>query len=517
LEPKNETTKKIDNQIGTPNPARSAGGDVVTSEKAKEPRKVPLDGDRPFAGKAAHVTRTTEEVGGKLKSDQSELTRGSSRAPEKTTTAFAKQTDREPSKTETRLLEPPAKSRHPSEVSKPKGDVKTTQPESQKRSEVTQGKEGAIVAATEVSRRESPKTVDKSRGRLTESKDVLFVGHEKKSGESNYLRISKEHLARFAKEDVLEARMARQSNPEKEFQIYTSPKYAEPHLNIARLNPAHRESFLVFSLEKYGMSDFAREFNWHRPKEFKNVTLSTSDGKVFLKTDNNVVEVKRPKLFADGVAAIFEGSLGEERNGRRIRIAKRFESFDLHFNDYPTNHPRILYIKGLGIRIEIGHRVSQFEPDHRTRWIPAQSLKQKSEQEVPRITDHKLLKIDGSPMSRKEIRAWIDTEGSLDSPEFGGLRRGTMLQVTQKNREPLDAYVKGLAALGVRCKVDKDAGGCYVARTTDVEGIAKIIREVGPFRTPQKIEQTQRFLERLEAERNERRRVIERARKLLDL
>lgn len=57
---------------------------------------------------------------------------------------------------------------------------------------------------------------------------------------------------------------------------------------------------------------------------------------------------------------------------------------------------------------------------------------------------------------------------------------------------------------------------CHTAKITNMAGVAKVIREVGPFRTPQRREQVQRFKENLMIPRKERRQAVETARKLLD-
>lgn len=350
------------------------------------------------------------------------------------------------------------------------------------------------------------------QGKLVESKSPLFVAYETKGGPSNYLRFPRELLAKYGKEDILEARVARASAPEKQLRFYTNAGYADPHLNISHLKPTHREPFNFLSLEKYEVSDFVRDFNKKSPKDFRNVTLSDSDGIVTMKVDNNVVEVKHPKLIADGGRAILEGSLIENRKRGILRIAKSSETFDLHFAD----HPRVVYMKANGSNIEAGYIQTSSEPDHRTRQIPAISVEPLKGQGQSNLAKHELLELDRSNLSRKEIRAWIDTEGSIYSRRRRG-GRGVELAVTQKHREPLDAYSNSLAEMGVRCKIYQDKRGLYVAKILDTEGIAKVISEVGPFRTPQRTEQVRLFMEKLKAPRKERRRVIERSKKLLGL
>jgi hypothetical protein len=222
--------------------------------------------------------------------------------------------------------------------------------------------------------------------------------------------------------------------------------------------------------------------------------------------------------MSEGGGVVLEGALLEKEHAGKIRIANYLEIFGLHLNDYPTNHPRILYMKTRGSMIEIWHRVSQYNPDHRLRLIPAASTKSSREKGDSLFTGHRLLELDTSNMSRKEIRDWIDTEGNIYVPPMDG-RRNTQFSVVQKHREPLDAFARGVAELGVRCRVRQDEKGLFVARVTDIQGIAKVIREVGPFRTPLKVDQVRRFMERLTAERKARapRRVNELAKSLLGL
>ena len=362
--------------------------------------------------------------------------------------------------------------------------------------------------APKVTSKELPK-----KGRV--SNNTSFVVNETKGGPSHYLRLQHEHLSQFEREDILEARVARTSVPEWEFRLYTSASHVDSHLNISHLNPVPRESFRVLSLRKFKMSDFVRNFNKHKPSAFRNVTLSYSGGVVTMKVENLGAVFKNPKLSARGQGPILEGSLIEGTNRGRIRIAQESESFSLHFGDYSTNHPRIVHMNARESYIEVGYVQSSNESDYRTRRIPAVSIepaRSKFESEVK----NRLTEIDNSNMTKKEIRAWIDTEGNIYSRGMGG-KSGPQLAVTQKHRDPLDVFARSVGELGVRCKVSRDGHGCYVAKITDTEGIAKIIREVGPFRTPRKCEQVRQFEEMLKAERKERRRVIERARALLDL
>ncbi len=269
------------------------------------------------------------------------------------------------------------------------------------------------------------------------------------------------------------------------------------------------------SLRKFGVPHFVANFNQHKPKAFRNITLSYSDGIVNMKVENLVAVIKNPKLSARGQGPILEGSIIEGTRRGNIRIAQESESFSLHFGDYSTNHPRIVHMKAIESYIEVGYVQSSHESDYRTRRVPAVSIgpaKGKSEDEVK----NRFTEIDSSNMTKKEIRAWIDTEGNIYSRGMDG-KSGPQLAVTQKHREPLDVFARSVVGLGVRCKVSRDGHACYVAKITDTEGVAKIIKEVGPFRTPQKCEQVRQFEKMLKRERKERRRVIERSKALLDL
>ena len=341
-----------------------------------------------------------------------------------------------------------------------------------------------------------------------------FVVNETKGGPSHYLRLPRQRLVNFGREDIIEARVVRTSTPEKEFRLYTSASYADPHLNISYLNPGQRESFRVLSLRKFGVSRFVGSFNKQKPRAFRNVSLSHSDGVTTMKVDNLVAVVKNPKLSARGQGPILEGSIIDGTKRGCIRIARESNSFNLHFGDYQTNHPRIIHMKARESYIEVGYVVSAREPDYRTRRVAADSI----EPVVAKFekTRNRFTEIDSSSMTKKEIRAWIDTEGNIYSRGMGG-KSGPQLAVTQKHREPLDVFARSVKELGVRCKVSRDGHGCFVAKITDTEGVARIIREVGPFRTPQKCKQVREFEAMLKKERKERRRVVERSKALLGL
>jgi hypothetical protein len=353
-----------------------------------------------------------------------------------------------------------------------------------------------------------------------DSRSSLFVAHEKKSGESNYLPIPKEYLTSFEKDDVLKARIRRDSEPGKEYQLFTTPAFVDPHINIYHLKPTPRETFHVMSLERYGYSNFAKDFNNLRPRDFANVKLSYSDDMLVMQVNSNAIEIKQPKLVCEGGFVALEGILVENKPSGKIRIGRRFDSFDMHFNDAKTSHPRIIAMKAAGSRIEIWHRVSRNEPDHRLRCIPAIPLDNR-DRIGERIEKSRLLVPDRSGMTKKEIRAWIDTEGHLFVPKKKHGSSSPRLDCSQKRGEPLGAYVKGIHELtGVVAKIKKQNDrGQLVAVVDDIEGIARVIAAVGAFRTPQRIEQVRRFMLFLTRERETagRRRVIERARKLLGL
>ena len=345
-----------------------------------------------------------------------------------------------------------------------------------------------------------------------ESRAILFQAKEAKAGDSHFLRIPSGFVPKFGKSEIIEARVTRASEPEKEFHLYTSLSHVVPHINIARIHPAPRELFNVHSLEKYAKSDFVRDFNKLKSANFENVRMSYSEGTLKMKIEENSVVIRDPRLMIDGSRVYLQGKVGESMTSGVIRIGKVEEKFSLRFADTA----QILRMKANGNFIEAHYVQSSHEPDHRVRFIGASREEGESEQTKKTEFRHKLLEMDRSNMSRIEIRAWIDTEGSIDS---GDLRRNgrVELAVTQKHREPLEAYARSLKEMGVKCKIHKDDRGIHVARVTDTEGIARVIREVGPFRTPQRIDQVRRFMERLKSPRRERRRVIERSKTLLEL
>jgi hypothetical protein len=260
---------------------------------------------------------------------------------------------------------------------------------------------------------------------------TLFVATESKLGRNHYLHIPREHLPKTAKDTVLEASIARPSAPDKEFRLYTSSEFKDSHIYVSPLNPSRHESFLVKSLRPYEISCFVRDFNQHKPDDFENTELLLSGTKVSMRVDKSEVEIRQAKLTSDGSRAILHGSLIGDADRGGIRIAKRFEDYRLDFIDH---HARITYMKGVGDKIEVTYSKSSREPYQHIRIIVAKSAWQSKKESNPNLVQRRILELDRTNMSRKEIRAWIDTEGSIDSSAPG--EGGPQINVSQKHREP---------------------------------------------------------------------------------
>lgn len=334
----------------------------------------------------------------------------------------------------------------------------------------------------------------------------------RKVGPCYFLRLNRAMLERFSKNDIIEARVSRVSG-EGSYRVYTHAGYANPHLNISFLRPVGGEPFQLHSLRAYTISDFIVAFRRLRPRAFRNVSFVESTGSVQIKVDHVAAELAQPRLRARGQGPILEGVLGHHSGRGGIRIAQEGGTFVFHFRDFSTNHPRIIRMKAVDSHVEVDYMQSSLEAEHRTRRILATAI-----EPVRRVhRESRFAGVDSSNMTRKEIRAWIDTEGNLyvrgPTPNSG-----PQLSVTQKERRPLDIFARSVQDLGIRCKVTKDGrNACFVAKITDIESIARTISEVGPFRTSRKQEQVRKFIAMLGSPRMERRRVVERARRWLCL
>jgi hypothetical protein len=339
-----------------------------------------------------------------------------------------------------------------------------------------------------------------------------FIANESKVGRNHYLHVPEEYLPETRKGVILEANVARTSAPDKEFHLYTSLDFKDPHICISSLSPSRRETFLVKSLRPYEITCFVRDFNQHKSDDFESVTMSISDTRVLIKVDESEVEIKQPRLTSDGGGAILHGILDGAANRGTVRIAKRFDEYRFVFADH---HAGITHMKGIGDKIEVTYSMCFREPYQHVRVIDARSLRQPWNP-ANNDANGRILELDRSDMSRKEIRAWIDTEGSIDSSPPG--KGGPQINVSQKFREPLEAFVRGIEQLGVKCAIHRDKRtGQYVARIVDYVGVARVISEVGPFRCPQRNQQVRRLIEHLNMPRKERRRVAEKAKTLLGL
>lgn len=119
-------------------------------------------------------------------------------------------------------------------------------------------------------------------------------------------------------------------------------------------------------------------------------------------------------------------------------------------------------------------------------------------------------------LDRKELRAWIDTEGCLHSQ--APPKPYARVEVAQKDRAPLDVFSNSLHSFSVPCQVSYlRSRDSYRAVVWGFWEVAKIIKEFGPFRTPQKQDQVRKFMNDLIAPRERRSKAVEAAKSMLGL
>ncbi|TLY14115.1 MAG: hypothetical protein E6K84_03000, partial [Thaumarchaeota archaeon] len=187
---------------------------------------------------------------------------------------------------------------------------------------------------------------------------------------------------------------------------------------------------------------------------------------------------------------------------------KRPQEFTVGFAD----RTRVTAMKGFGGKIEATYRVHSREPRPHVRIVEARAIGDPKSQGKAELREREL-----GLMSREEIRGWIDGEGHIECKPKK--RFGSQIIITQKSREPLEVLALSLKELGVKCTISRrnNSTRCHIAVVCDVKGVARVIREVGPFRTPQRREQVRQFVDYLMMERKQRRRSVERAKRILGL
>ena len=119
-------------------------------------------------------------------------------------------------------------------------------------------------------------------------------------------------------------------------------------------------------------------------------------------------------------------------------------------------------------------------------------------------------------MTPREIRGWIDGEGYVNSGNPS--KSGPQLAVAQKEEAPLRVMEKTFRGMGILSRVYfRPSNGSYVLEVLGWENIARVIAEVGPFRTANRRAQVEEFKRNLSLPRKKTHASTKRTRRILGI
>lgn len=99
------------------------------------------------------------------------------------------------------------------------------------------------------------------------------------------------------------------------------------------------------------------------------------------------------------------------------------------------------------------------------------------------------------PITWRDVAIWLDTEGTAYI-YLHHSRRESVIEIAQKDREPLDRLCRFLKSQGIRCKVRTAGKGTHILEVRPVLSQLAFIRAVRPLlMTRRKREQVDRLFQ----------------------
>lgn len=271
------------------------------------------------------------------------------------------------------------------------------------------------------------------------------------------------------------------------------------HVMVSGLGLKKGDSVEFLSANKYTIDGFLKDFGSKKPNSFEGVRLLRDRDSLALALDDTRILIENPELHAYRSRAVLEGVFESTR--RPVRFEFDGNRITSRIDDAYTIDKISSTKYGISISSSYGRHARQlFEPTHYEREATGSR-----ERVIP------------PAWTWRDVAAWFDTEGSLGVYSYAHHRKYT-LEITQKERAPLDGIVAFLSEQGTKCGVIRDRKGVHYVRLQTLEGIATVIRETRPYvRTERKREQIQSFEDALMTEPKTRNRYRLSARAILQL
>jgi len=170
--------------------------------------------------------------------------------------------------------------------------------------------------------------------------------------------------------DVLEVKVARVSEPAKEYALFTThlPGYKRAYLDLFQLSASYREEFLIRSVRKYSVKEFMLGYNDVKSLRLENTELIWN-GNIAMNVEGRVVELADARFRTYGGEVILDAELGE---AGAVKIAKSLGGFVVRLKD----HSLVTSIRASGESLLVVYQRTDHDDHPHTRGIsnPVSSL-----------------------------------------------------------------------------------------------------------------------------------------------
>ena len=151
-------------------------------------------------------------------------------------------------------------------------------------------------------------------------------------GHTFALLVPRAVIPEHEREDVIEVKFRRKSQPTREYVLYTThkPGYKRAYLDLFQVAPTQGEEFVIGEVGKYQEKRFAAEYNAAKPKGLENTEL-LYDGKFRMKVDEKDVELSAVRLRTHQGQMILDAEMG---GAGPVKIAKSLDGFAVRLRDH---------------------------------------------------------------------------------------------------------------------------------------------------------------------------------------
>jgi hypothetical protein len=321
--------------------------------------------------------------------------------------------------------------------------------------------------------------------------------------------ISRGDLPECKDDDVIEIAMSRVEVPNIELVTYLTYHTSARRIfvSLAQVVPSEGESFKIEHMRIYGHKSFVEDYNANKPKGLENTDLSAVEGKLTMTVDKLSFDLEQTELrTVRGVLRLEAKLPGGEAD---IVFSKKLNEFsiDLKAEDKSPNKSMTFTDGVLLLAYETTH--SPFL--HHRRIVTAHW----DEGANGDCGEQRIHDID-ELMTPREIRGWIDGEGYINSRNPS--KSGPQLTVAQNEEAPLRVMEKTFRGMGILSRIYfRPSNDSYVLEVLGWENIARVIAEVGPFRTANRRAQVEEFKRNLSLLRKKTHASTKRARRILGI